>query len=63
MKEKAYIVHFPNGLPTEALMRLKAWGDESCWRSNLTEGRGGISWIAVRERSRSKEGSAKPAKA
>ena len=55
MKEKAYIVHFPQGLPAETYMRLKAWGDDNCWRSKLTEGRGGVSWIAVRERSRSKE--------
>ena len=55
MKENAYIVHFPQGLPAETFMRLKAWGNDNCWRSKLTEGRGGISWIAVRERSRSTE--------
>ena len=48
-------MHFPQGLPAETFMRLKAWGDDNCWRSKLTEGRGGVSWIAVRERSRSKE--------
>ena len=55
MKEKAYIVNFPHRIPTEALRRLKEWGDDNCWRSKLTWGREGISWIAIRERSRSKE--------
>lgn len=55
MTEKAYIVHFPQGIPAEASKRLQAWGGDNCWRSKLTGGLDGTSWIAIREKNRSKE--------
>ena len=52
MKSKAYVVQLPEGIPKEALRRLNAWGVDNCWESKLVHWRGGMSWVAVREKTR-----------
>ena len=55
MKSKAYVAQMPGGIAKEALRRLNAWGVDNCWESNLVHWRGGVSWVAIREKSRTIE--------
>ena len=55
MGSKAYVVQLPGGSPNEALRRLSAWGVDNCWESNLVHWRGRISWVAIREKTRTIE--------
>ena len=52
MRSKAYVAQLPGGIAKEALRRLNAWGVDNCWESNLVHWRGGMSWIAIREKTR-----------
>ena len=52
MRSKAYVAQLPGGIPKEALRRLNAWGVDNCWESNLVHWRGGMSWVAIREKTR-----------
>ena len=55
MTSKAYVAQLPGGIAKEALRRLNAWGVDNCWESNLVHWRGGMSWVAIREKSRTIE--------
>ena len=55
MRCKAYVARLPGGISKEAMKRLNAWGLDNCWESSLLHARGGIYWVAIREKARTIE--------
>ena len=54
-ESKAYVATLPLEVSRDALAKLAAWGERNCWKSAVATQSAHATWIAVREKTRSRE--------
>ena len=56
MKESnAYVATLPPEVSRDTLVKLSAWGERNCWKSAVATQSAHATWIAIREKTRSRE--------
>ena len=54
-RSQAYVATLPRDHKREALKKLMAWGADNCWKSRVVERSCRVSWVAIREKTRTEE--------
>ena len=54
-ESKAYVATLPASISRDVLAKLSAWGQRNCWKSAVDTRSAPAMWIAVREKSRTKD--------